>query len=89
MRLIFSRGFARLDSPWSYLEHGPDADRMTRLTVEEAPGPGAVEMELHSFARWVLHGDPPVLTAAEGRAAVAVAEAADNAKSTGEATAIS
>ncbi len=84
VRLIFSRGFARLHSPWSYLEHGPDADRMTRLTVEQVPGPGAVEMELHSFARWVLHGDPPVLTAAEGRAAVAVAEAADRARLTGK-----
>ncbi|UCC67452.1 MAG: Gfo/Idh/MocA family oxidoreductase [Armatimonadota bacterium] len=89
VRLIFSRGFACLDSPWSYLEHGPEADHMTRLTAEEAPGPGAVEMELRSFARWVLHDDPPVLTAAEGRAAVAVAEAADNAKSNGEAAAIS
>jgi predicted dehydrogenase len=88
MRFIFSRGFARLESPWGHLEYGPDADHMTRLSVEDAPGPGAVEMELRSFVRWVLDDEPPVLTAAEGRAAVAVAEAADRAKATGQAVAL-
>jgi hypothetical protein len=33
----------------------------------------------------VLDDEPPVLTAAEGRAAVAVAEAADKAKASGQA----
>lgn len=88
MRFIFSRGFARLESPWSHLEYGPDADHMTRLSVEDAPGPGAVEMELGSFVRWVLDDEPPVLTGAEGRAAVAVAEAADRAKASGQAVAL-
>jgi len=85
MRFILSRGFARLESPWSHLEYGPDADHMTRLSVEDAPGPGAVEMELRSFVHWVLDDEPPVLTAAEGRAAVAVAEGADRAKASGQA----
>ena len=59
-----------------------------RLSVEDVPGPGAVEMELGSFVRWVLDDEPPVLTAAEGRAAVAVAEAADRAKASGQAVAL-
>jgi phthalate 4,5-cis-dihydrodiol dehydrogenase len=81
-QFIFSAAYARLESPWSYLEYGPDVERMTRVDAEEVPGPDAFEMELGSFVRWVLHDELPVLTAEEGRAAVALAEAAERAKKT-------
>ena len=76
MAFLFSGGFARLDSPWSYLEYGPDEAQLARVEPGEGPGPNAVPMELGSFARWVLYDEAPVLTAREGRAAVAVADAA-------------
>jgi predicted dehydrogenase len=83
VRLLFTQGFAQLDSPWTHLEFGTDADHVTRIAAEDVPGPDAFELELGSFARWVLRDEPPVLTAAEGRAAVAVAEAAEHAERTG------
>jgi predicted dehydrogenase len=76
MAFLFGGGFARLDSPWSYLEHGVDEAHLARVEPGDVPGLDAVPMELESFARWVLHDEAPVLTAREGRAAVAVAEAA-------------
>jgi predicted dehydrogenase len=82
---LFSGGLARMDSPWTYLEFGPDEQHLTRLEPREAPGPGAVEMELTSFVRWVSRGELPVFTAREGRAAVAVAEAAQRAQEMGRA----
>jgi len=83
MTFLFSRGFARLDSPWSYLEYGPDEAHLARGQPNEIPGPDAVPMELGSFVRWVLDDEPPVLTAKEGRAAVAVAEAARRSEESG------
>ncbi|HEU5319070.1 MAG TPA: Gfo/Idh/MocA family oxidoreductase [Chloroflexota bacterium] len=35
-----------------------------------------MQSELSSFARWVLHGQAPVVTAEDGRRAVQLAEAA-------------
>jgi predicted dehydrogenase len=84
MHVVCSRGFARLDSPWTYLEYGPDGEHLARVTADEVEGPSGYELELESFARWILHGEAPVLTAAEGRAAVAVAEAIETAERTGE-----
>ncbi len=83
MTFLFSNGFARLDSPWSYLEYGPDEAHLVRLHPDDIPGPAAVPMELGRFARWVLQDDPPVFTAGEGRAAVAVAEAARQSEESG------
>ena len=80
---IFSRGYARFHDHFSEMAFGSDADHLSRVTPGDLPGPGAVELELSSFAKWALDGEPPVLTAAEGRAAVAVAEAADQAKQRG------
>jgi predicted dehydrogenase len=83
--LLFSDGFARMDNPWGGLQYGADEQHLTKVEPGDLLGPGAVEAELRSFARWVLHDEPPVFTGAEGRAAVAVAEAAQRAKETGSA----
>jgi predicted dehydrogenase len=80
---IFSRGYARFRDHFSELTFGPDADHLSQVSAGDLPGPGAVARELSSFAKWVLDDQPPLLTAAEGRAAVAVAEAADQAKQQG------
>lgn len=82
---LFSGGLARMDSPWTYLEFGPDEQHLIRVEPKEVPGPGAVEAELRSFTRWVVYNEPPVFGAREGRAAVAVAEAAQRAEETGQA----
>jgi len=81
--LLLSKGFARLDHSWSYLEYGDADDRLTRVEPRDLPPQNAFETELRSFARWVLYDEPPVFTAKEGRAAVAVAEAAQRAEETG------
>lgn len=83
--ILFSGGFARLDSPWGHLEYGADEANMTRIEPKDVPGPGAIEAELASFARWVLHDEPPFFTGRDGRAAVAVAEALTRAEETGRA----
>ena len=80
---LLSKGFIRMDSPWSYLEYGDADDRMARLMAGDLPPQNAVETELASFTQWVLRDATPLLTAAEGRAAVAVAEAAQRAKERG------
>ncbi len=83
VRVAFADGHARLDSPWTHLEYGAEPDQLTTVTAEECPGPGPYELEVRSFVRWVLYDEPPVLTAVEGRAAVAVAVAASEAARTG------
>jgi predicted dehydrogenase len=80
---LFEQGFARLDSPWTYLEYGQAENKMTRVASGDLPPENAVATDLRSFSRWVLYDEPPVFTAKEGRAAVAVAEAAQRAKETG------
>jgi predicted dehydrogenase len=81
---LFTDGFVRLASPWSYLEYGQDEEHLVRVEPKEVPGPKAVPAELSSFVRWVLFDERPVFTASEGRAAVAVAEAAEEAEASGE-----
>jgi phthalate 4,5-cis-dihydrodiol dehydrogenase len=76
MRFLFTEGYAKLEGPWGAMEYGRDADHRTLIAADAFPGPGAVELELTSFVSWVLRDEAPVLTGAEGRAAVAVAEAA-------------
>jgi len=88
LRLICSGGFARWDTPWTYLEYGSDLEHLTKVEAKELAGPDMYEAELRSFARWILHDETPVLTAAEGRAAVAVAEAAQKAEQTGRPIAV-
>ena len=80
MAFLCSEGYAKLEGPWGRMEYGRDADHRTVIEADQFGGPGGVEMELMSFVNWVRHDAPPVLTAAEGRAAVAVAEAADRAR---------
>ena len=48
---------------------------LVELPVERDAG-RSIQNELSSFARWVLHDDPPVVTAQDGRRAVQLAEAA-------------
>ena len=83
MGFILSDGYVKSEGSWGRLEFGRDPEHRTVLGPGECEGPGGVQMELASFVRWVQHGEAPVLTGAEGRAAVAVAEAADRAKETG------
>jgi predicted dehydrogenase len=80
---LFEQGFARLDSLWTHLDYGQAENRITRVESGDLPPENAVATELRSFARWVLYDEPPVFTANEGRAAVAVAEAAHRAKEMG------
>jgi predicted dehydrogenase len=77
---LFQKGFVRLDSPWSYMQYGNAEDCLTRIEPDDLPAQNAVQTELRSFARWVLYEEPPVFTGKEGRAAVAVAEAAQQAR---------
>ena len=81
--MICAKGFVRLDSPWTYFEFGREEETLERVEAESLPGPGAYEMELGSFVDWVLRDAEPVLTAREGRAAVAVAEATQKAEAGG------
>jgi predicted dehydrogenase len=47
------------------------------LDAKEWTRPSGLQCELGSFTRWVLFGEAPVLTAADGRAAVEMAVAVD------------
>jgi myo-inositol 2-dehydrogenase/D-chiro-inositol 1-dehydrogenase len=53
-------------------------------TVTRAAGENGYLRELRSFTEWVLDGTQPLLTAAEGRAAIQVTEAAYRSAATGE-----
>jgi predicted dehydrogenase len=88
MHFLFQNGYAKMESAWGALEYGPSSEQRTVLPVDQLPSPSGVALELQSFTDWVLRGQNPVLTAAEGRAAVAVAEAAQRAKETGAAVEI-
>jgi predicted dehydrogenase len=52
-------------------------------TISRADGENGYLRELRSFVEWVLDGKEPLLTAAEGRAAIQVAEAAYRSAATG------
>lgn len=83
MQLLFSRGYALLDGPYTWLEYAHRDSEPTRVEAAGLSGRDATQAELSSFVGWVLRGECPLLTAAEGRAAVAVAEAAERARETG------
>ena len=51
--------------------------------VKRSDGENGYLRELRSFVQWVLDGTPPLLTAAEGRAAIQVAEGAYRSAATG------
>ncbi len=51
------------------------SNELVEVPVERDAG-RSVQSELASFARWVLHDEPPVVTAEDGRRAVQLAEAA-------------
>lgn len=77
------RGSVRCD--WgsvSYQEHGGE---LRSVPSEEIQGMvGGVPWEINSFVEWVLYGTPPVVTAADGRAAVEIAQAAVRSGETGQ-----
>ena len=83
MDFLFSDGYVKCDGPWSRMEYGRDPEHSTTVEPDQIEGLAAVPMEVARFVDWVRHGATPVLPAAEGRAAVAVAEAADQARDTG------
>lgn len=88
LHIICRRGFASWDDPWQGLRFGADEAHLTTVEAAAIPGPDPLELELSSFTDWVLREAQPILTAAEGRAAVAVAEAADRARQTGRPAAV-
>jgi myo-inositol 2-dehydrogenase/D-chiro-inositol 1-dehydrogenase len=81
--VLFSGGYAHTQDPYSQLGFGADREHCVVAKGDDLPSPGGVTLELSSFVRWVQHDEAPVMTAAEGRAAVVVAEAARRAEETG------
>ena len=67
----------------TYRRAGEDEQPVTQ-TVKRSDGENGYLRELRSFTEWVLDGKDPLLTAAEGRAAVQVVEAAYRSAATGE-----
>ncbi len=61
-----------------------DGEESITETVTRSDGENGYLRELRSFTEWVLDGKAPLLTAAEGRAAIQVAEAAYRSASTGQ-----
>ncbi len=86
---LFSRGYAAMDSPWGHLEYAAEGGEPVRVEAESLPYPASTQLELTNFVAWILRDETPLLTGAEGRAAVAVAEAADLAREKGTAIAVS
>jgi predicted dehydrogenase len=64
-----------------YQRQGQDA--AVTEQVKRSDGENGYLRELRSFVQWVLDGTPPLLTAAEGRAAIQVAEGAYRSAATG------
>ncbi|MCC6444912.1 MAG: Gfo/Idh/MocA family oxidoreductase [Armatimonadetes bacterium] len=58
-----------------------------KVTVDpsEWPQEDGVHREIRSFLEWVLDGTPPIVTALDGRAAIAIVEAAYQSAATGRA----
>jgi predicted dehydrogenase len=61
-----------------------EGEQTVQETVTRADGENGYLRELRSFTEWVLDGKEPLLTAAEGRAAIQVAEAAYRSAETGQ-----
>ena len=67
---------------------GEQHEHPTTETVTRSDGENGYLRELRSFTEWVLDGKTPLLTAAEGRAAIQVAEAAYHSAATGQSVTI-
>jgi myo-inositol 2-dehydrogenase/D-chiro-inositol 1-dehydrogenase len=83
--IVGERGALRYDhrtGEITYRRHG-DEEAATE-TVTRSDGENGYLRELRSFVEWVLDGTAPLLTAAEGRAAIQVAEAAYRSAATGQ-----
>ena len=65
-----------------------EGEQLIAETVTRRDGENGYLRELRSFTEWVLDGKAPLLTAAEGRAAIQVAEAAYRSAATGQPVAI-
>lgn len=88
--IVGSKGTLRYDhgaSTITYKEATEGAAPVS-LTVTRSDGENGYLRELRSFTEWVLHGTAPLLTAAEGRAAVAVVEAAYQSAASGQPVAV-
>jgi predicted dehydrogenase len=53
-----------------------DVAEPVRIEPDEKAAPDGVDREVASFVGWVLRDEQPIVTAADGRAAVELAEAA-------------
>ena len=87
--IVGERGALRYDHRTGEITYRPAGEEQpVTETVTRADGENGYLRELRSFVEWVLDGKEPLLTAQEGRAAIAVVEAAYRSAATGEAVAI-
>lgn len=69
----------------SSVEFQPRGGERQAVPQEELKAmPGGVAVEIASFVNWVLHDEPPIVTAQDGRAAVELAEAANRSGALGQ-----
>ena len=69
------RGSIQYDWGENTIAYRPVGGERVEVPVERDAG-RSIQNELSSFARWVLHDEPPVVTSDDGRRAVQLAEAA-------------
>jgi predicted dehydrogenase len=82
--VICQHGTATFGPGWGELwQQRPGAER-ERIELATWTQPSGLVRELASFTAWVLHGETPLITAADGRAAVELATAAYRSLETGE-----
>jgi myo-inositol 2-dehydrogenase/D-chiro-inositol 1-dehydrogenase len=83
--ILATQGTLRFDWRSGQLAYRRAGDaEETVETVTRDSGEDGYLRELRSFTTWVLDGTPPLLTAREGRAAIAVVEAAYRSAQTGQ-----
>jgi myo-inositol 2-dehydrogenase/D-chiro-inositol 1-dehydrogenase len=83
--IVGTRGALRYDHGTGHIVYrrNEQPDDEIAETVGRHDGENGYLRELRSFTAWVLHGTTPLLTAQEGRAAIAVVEAAYASAQTG------
>src|SRR5688572_7062897 len=83
--VIGERGALRYDHRSGEITYRrSEEEQATTETVTRSDGENGYLRELRSFVEWVLDGKAPLLTAAEGRAAIQVVEAAYRSAASGE-----
>ena len=84
--IVADRGTLRYDHAAGQIAYRRvgEGEQTVQETVTRADGENGYLRELRSFTEWVLDGTEPLLTAAEGRAAIQVAEAAYRSAASGE-----